>query len=221
MRVLDVGCGRGEGVFSMLDRDAEVWGIDYSAAALDIARAASRNLPEHLRARHGFLTANARCLPFEPQAFDRALMFDIVEHLQPWELTDALREVFRVLKGGGQLVVHTGPNLWYYRYGYPFFRLYSFLHGEHLPSNPRDRFPHHRSVHVNEQSPSSLRRALIGAGFQTRVWLLPFPARSSTGSGRFGEALANLAQSLPVVNRVFRNHIVAVAKKAGANSDNE
>jgi len=40
-------------------------------------------------------------LPFEPGTFDRVLMLDVVEHLYPAELAEALREARRVLKPGG------------------------------------------------------------------------------------------------------------------------
>ena len=171
MKVLDVGCGRGESLIWLAHRGVEVWGLDYATGALRLATSAVQSA--NLEADHScyLLFANACRLPFPPESFDRVLMLDIVEHLYPRELARAFVEVQRVLKRGGKLIVHTAPNLWYYQFGYPVFRLFERLRGVHLPKDPRQRFPSHQHVHVNEQSPRSLAQALRRAGFQPRVWL--------------------------------------------------
>jgi ubiquinone/menaquinone biosynthesis C-methylase UbiE len=171
MRVLDVGCGRGESLIWLTRQEAEAWGLDYAIEALRLAMGAIEVANLEAGHRYCLLAANARHLPFLSESFDRVLMLDIVEHLHPWELKQALGEVWRVLKRGGKLVVHTAPNLWYYRFGYPLFRLFEHLRGVRLPRDPRQRFRYHQHVHVNEQSPRSLAQALRQAGFRPRVWL--------------------------------------------------
>ena len=66
--------------------------------------------------------ADAKGLPFDSAHFDRVLMFDVVEHLYPWELDRALAEIRRVLTSDGRLVIHTAPNRWYDKYAYPIVR---------------------------------------------------------------------------------------------------
>jgi len=171
MRVLDVGCGRGESLIWTMRQGAEAWGLDYASEALRLARAAIQVAELEIERRYCLLAANARRLPFSPESFDRVLMLDIIEHLHPWELEQALGEVRRVLKQDGKLIVHTAPNLWYYQFGYPLFRLFERLRGVQLPRDPRQRFRYHQHVHVNEQSPRSLAQALRQAGFRPRVWL--------------------------------------------------
>ena len=74
-----------------------------------------------------------------PVTFDRVLMFDIVEHLHPWELHQALLQAHRVLSPQGRLIVHTAPNRWYDQFAYPVVRLARRLmgQGERYSRNPR------------------------------------------------------------------------------------
>jgi hypothetical protein len=100
-------------------------------------------------------------------------MFDLVEHLHPWELQQALTEARRVLEPGGRLIIHTAPNAWYDRYAYPVVRFVRTLTGEgaRYPKDPRAITPENLDVHVNEQSALSLKDALNRAHFQAQVWL--------------------------------------------------
>lgn len=162
MRVLDVGCGRGEIIRHCAKLGVQAYGVDYAPAALRMAQDAER-----------VYQANAKWLPFPTAFFDRVLMFDIVEHLHPWELDQALAETRRVLRPDGQLIVHTAPNAWYDRYAYPLVRLVRTLmgQGKKYPRDPRAIIPDNLDVHVNEQSLTSLQRVLQRAGFHAQVWL--------------------------------------------------
>jgi predicted SAM-dependent methyltransferase len=110
-------------------------------------------------------------LPFLEGSFDLILAFDIVEHLHQQELERMFEEAYRLLARGGRLVVHTMPNLWYYRFGYPLFRFVQRLRGRQLPQDPRDRSQYVKIAHVNEQSVLSLRHSLRRAGFKPHVHL--------------------------------------------------
>ncbi|MEM3433548.1 MAG: methyltransferase domain-containing protein [Candidatus Methanomethyliaceae archaeon] len=170
MWVLDVGCGRGESLIWLARQGAKVWGIDYAKDALVLSREILKSIagPETCCL---LIAANACRLPLAAESFDVVLLLDVVEHLYPWELEQTLAEIWRVLKCNGRLVIHTAPNLWYYRFGYPVYRLFQRLRGINLPKDPRDRFRYHKRVHVNEQSPVSLARALRRSGFQPYVWV--------------------------------------------------
>jgi len=168
MRVLDVGCGRGEILRQCLRLGAQAYGVDYSSVAAEMA---SGVLKDDAAARVGL--ADAKVLPFRSDTFDRVLMFDLVEHLHPWELAQALAEVRRILRHDGRLIVHTAPNAWYDRYAYPVVRGVRTLmgEGERYPEDPRAITPVNLDVHVNEQSALSLWRVLAQADFRARVWL--------------------------------------------------
>jgi ubiquinone/menaquinone biosynthesis C-methylase UbiE len=184
MKVLDVGCGRGEILRHCAKLGADAYGIDYAPVAVDLAkhlieRQARQEAepeagpPEVLAGKIGVAQSDAKSLPFPDNYFDRVLMFDVVEHLFPWELHASLSDIYRVLKPGGMIVVHTAPNRWYDQYAYPIVRLVRRVQGKHYPANPRAlNVEANVEVHVNEQSLRSLGHYLRRAGFsRVKVWL--------------------------------------------------
>jgi SAM-dependent methyltransferase len=182
MQVLDVGCGRGEIVCHCLKLGVWAYGVDYSTAALRMAQGlATADQEVHDAVR--LYQADAKRLPFPAASFDRVLMFDLVEHLHPWELNQALAEARRVLRPDGRLVIHTAPNVWYDRYAYPVVRLVRTLMGQgaKYPKEPRAIIPANLDVHVNEQSLMGLRRLLRRAGFRPYVWLDTPPQNRQEG----------------------------------------
>lgn len=214
MKVLDIGCGRGEMVVHCGMHGISAVGVDYSEAGLHLAQQAIRRVqdqkPDVWQTLHLSL-GNAKALPFLDGTFDRAIMSDVVEHLYPQELETALREVHRVLATDGEVLVHTMPNLWYYRYGYPLFRLVQRLRGVSLPADPRKRlqFSH---VHVNEQTPRALRQVLSESGFAYwRVWLYDY--RNYSQHGPVMRRAMRLLTGLPLVKQLFCDDIFALARK--------
>nr|WP_290667128.1 methyltransferase domain-containing protein [Ardenticatena sp.] len=212
--VLDIGCGRGEVALHCARHGAFVWSIDYAAAAIELAAEALARVEHDVRRRITLMQADARVLPFDDESFDVVFMLDVVEHLTPPELDQALREVKRVLRPQGMLIVHTMPNLWYYAVGYRLYRFVQRMRGVSLPADPRDRWPF-KDVHVNEQTPLSLWRTLRRHGFETQVWL------QTTQSYRYERNLVvrigmEMLVRLPLLKSVFCNDIFARARKPGA-----
>ncbi|MCS6800718.1 MAG: class I SAM-dependent methyltransferase [Chloroflexota bacterium] len=196
-RILDLGCGRGEVAWHLARSGADVHAVDFSLDALAIVRQLDRNGDVRLEA------ASATALPFRDETIDSVLMLDLVEHLYPDQLRASFREVLRVLRPGGRLVIHTMPNADYYRFGYPLYRALARLAGRTLPRDPRRRW-YRGETHVNIQTPRRLRRALAEAGFPVvDVWLHPL-----TG-GRLAKALG----TLPGLKAVLCNDILAIAEK--------
>jgi SAM-dependent methyltransferase len=214
MRVLDVGCGRGEVIVHCGTEGVYAVGIDYSEVGLRLAQQTitrANNQARKLWKKPDLSLSNAKHLPFADDNFDRAVMSDIVEHLYPEELTVTLKEVHRVLVPGGDLLIHTMPNLWYYRYGYPIFRFVKWLRGVSLPVDPRERFQFSH-VHVNEQTPCTLRQVLDGIGFSYwSVWLYDY--RDYSQRGALMKHSMRLLTSLPVVKKIFCDDIFALARK--------
>jgi cyclopropane fatty-acyl-phospholipid synthase-like methyltransferase len=219
MRVLDVGCGRGEILRHCMRLGVEAYGVDYAEAAARMSQdviAAEREGEQNEAAgdsKAGVCLSDAKRLPFPDGYFDRVLMFDVVEHLYPWELHEAMVEVGRVLKPDGRFIIHTAPNRWYDRFAYPAVRLVRTVMGQgaSYPRDPRAITPVNQDVHVNEQDIVSMRRALQAAGFQGKIWLdSPPQNRQENALMAF---LRRVAFDLPPFRWFFERELFAVAAK--------
>lgn len=102
-RVLDLGCGTG--TLAILAKksqpDAEIVGLDADPEVLGIARRKARAAAAsaHLARAMSF------ALPFGDESFDRILSSLFFHHLTHENKRRTLREVFRVLRPGGELHV--------------------------------------------------------------------------------------------------------------------
>ena len=213
LRVLDLGCGRGETSFHAAARGARVLAVDYSADCLALTARTLELAPAPVRERVELVRADATALPLPDRSVDRALMLDVVEHLHPWQLALALREVRRVLRPDGWLVVHTVPNRWALAYGYPLLRLLR----PSLPADPRTAYE--RQVHVNEQDPVGLRRLLRGCGFRARVWLENLTVEQAAWRAGFDDGQALGADDVrggayPLLRRPLARRLVQLAMRS-------
>ncbi len=155
-RVLDIGSGRGEFAASAASDGHLVIGLDYSRSAIELAEDYVSRLPADVKARIGFVQKDAKSLGFESESFDVVSLLDVVEHLHPWELDRAISEVYRVLKPGGQLIVHTSPNRRLMAPVRSLGRLFGFR-------TKSERY------HVNEQTPKSIGAYLKGFKFTVEL----------------------------------------------------
>lgn len=166
--VLDLGCGRGELVREAALRGAIVTGVDYADAAIELARELLSGVDPDVRARIELLKADAGNIPFPGGSFDVVFMVDVYEHLTPREIEAVLEQIKHILKPSGVLIIHTGPNTWFYKFGYPVAKTgYRLLKRRELPEDLRGAYDD--IMHVNEQSPASLKRGLQDAGYQAKI----------------------------------------------------
>lgn len=219
MKVLDVGCGRGEILRHCMRLGIESYGMDYAEVATHMTRDVIQNEIDARTADSpkivaGACRSDAKKLPFPNKYFDRVLMFDVVEHLHPWELLEAMLEVRRVLTDDGMFVVHTAPNKAYDQYAYPVVRMVRTLMGQgaNYPKDPRAITPVNQHVHVNEQDLWSMERALNEAGFDANVWLDSPPQNRQENMVMAG--LRKLAFDVPPFRWFFEREVFAVATKS-------
>lgn len=102
--VLDIGCGFGWFTLNALEAGASsVVGIEPSERDLATAR---RHLSDP---RCSFAVAPADALPFEDEAFDTVVLWEVLEHVPAGTEQQAFAEIARVLRPGGSFYLST-PN---------------------------------------------------------------------------------------------------------------
>ena len=105
-RALDLCCGTGDLGLALARRGAEVTGIDFSPAMLEIAEARrQRNFKSqisNLKSNPQFIRCDALQIPFPDAAFDIVTVGYGLRNLTSWE--KGLAEMHRVAKPGARLV---------------------------------------------------------------------------------------------------------------------
>jgi len=97
--VLEVGFGSGVSFLNLSQLYQEIHGLDLTADVRQVGEMfASLGVQTELR------NGSVLEMPYPDQSFDSVLLISILEHLQPYEQHQAFREIWRVLKPGGQVV---------------------------------------------------------------------------------------------------------------------
>ena len=97
---LDLGCGDGKGMVSILEDGIRVVGLDISRGALNLLR--DRLSRGGLRS--DLVRGDIRHLPFPPGSFDSVVCDFVLGHFVAADRVEAVEEVRRVLKPGGRLL---------------------------------------------------------------------------------------------------------------------
>lgn len=101
--ILDVGCGGGQTIATLaaLAVRGKVYGVDYSNASIAVARKKNARLIE--QGRVDIRLGPVSNLPFDANTFD--VVTAIETHYYWPDLATDLKEILRVLKPGGSLVI--------------------------------------------------------------------------------------------------------------------
>jgi len=99
--ILDVCCGAGEltSVIARQELAEEVFGVDISESALELARTTTPRIPAT------FLRASADCLPFDSSRFDKCFVSLGLHHMSGQQRRRTLTEIHRILAPKGTLYV--------------------------------------------------------------------------------------------------------------------
>jgi ubiquinone/menaquinone biosynthesis C-methylase UbiE len=214
--ILDGGCGAGSYVIALQQSGANAWGVEYSPEK--VAQFQLR-YPEHPeRVQQGDLER----LPFADATFDVALLNEVLEHVP--DDSAALREVLRVIRPGGRLLIFS-PN-----------RRFPFeTHGVNLRSTGRRLAPAIPFIPyipipigrlffeywARNYWPGELRRLAVDAGFRvvhtTYVWLT-FENISGRQPG-FIRALrpllrgfSKICEALPIVSSLGTSQLLVLER---------
>lgn len=106
-RLLEIGFGGGVMLEALLDRAGYVAGVDRSRVMVERARTRFRSAVESGRAE--FLEGTVEAMPLATGAFDKAVTVNTIYFWPSLEL--AFREIARVLRPGGRLVVGFLPKV--------------------------------------------------------------------------------------------------------------
>lgn len=102
-KFLDIGFGSGnlEKEIFKNHLDIDIYGVDISPKAVKMARR---------KIKGNFYIANIFKLPFRKDFFDVVAILDVLEHIEENRALSALREVRRVLKKNGKLIISVPLN---------------------------------------------------------------------------------------------------------------
>lgn len=103
-RILEAGCGTGQ-TLSCFSRRHDTVGLDMSRRALGLSRARCRSV----------LLGDIRAMPFRDNSFDLVYNSGVIEHFREPENIGAIREMARVVKKTGTVIVIVPNTLcpWY------------------------------------------------------------------------------------------------------------
>src|SRR4029077_3500660 len=155
--ILDVGCGGGRTInkLAATASDGRVYGIDYSEESVTAAHRSNKRWidppsPKLRRAGIGRVQiqqASVSKLPFADGTFD--LVTAIETHLFWPDLPNDFREIFRVLKSGGALLIVAEI----------------YKGGKHLEGVRKKIFEKHLAANMNLLTPDEHRELFTNAGF--------------------------------------------------------
>jgi SAM-dependent methyltransferase len=169
-RVVDVGCAGGAFVKAATDMGCEAVGVEPSAWLTERGRAAYG-----IDVRAGTLEDQR----FPDASFDVATLWDVIEHLG--SPRDTLREIRRVVRPGGHLIVNF-PD-----------------HGSLVRRAMGWSWPFFLSVHLSYFTTATMERLLDGAGFRV---LSSRPFWQTLPLGYVFARAANVFSPFALANRV-------------------
>jgi len=111
-KLLNLGCAHGPDFLPFKD-GFELYGVDFSAEMLELAEKYARKFGFNVE----LTLADVRRLPYPDQTFDRAIAVATYHHIRGGEHQEALAELRRVLKPGGEAFITVWnrgqPRFWF------------------------------------------------------------------------------------------------------------
>lgn len=117
-KLLDVGCGSGRNLLYFAEKGFDWYGIDFSS---EMIRKAKENFKRNkINPSNRLKVADMIQLPFPDETFDYIISIASLHHLPKEKHIDAIREMRRVLKKNGEMVISVwnkysikNPKFWF------------------------------------------------------------------------------------------------------------
>lgn len=230
LRILDIGCGRGELAFWCAREGAkEVIGIDYSVNAIKLANEAKKHYEKRVKDKVIFKVGDGKYLKIKAKSFDSVLLTEVLEHIYPEEQEIMFKEIYRVLRDDGFVFIHTAPSKWFndftYRFWcYPLSSLLVFINNmitgnkySNIEKPNKIRSESHKIMHINEPDYFSLKKIFKKARLRGNIKSTNITISKPILSwkDRFYNLLVfmNPLSNLFPINILFGNDFYAVLRK--------
>lgn len=133
--VLDLGCGSGGYLPLVSAHDCEYHGCDFSESMIDAAR--ERAVDIGVADRTSFEVADAADTPYPDDRFDVVFSVGLLEYFE--DPDDLLREISRILRPGGGLVLHSYSPYPYLNHMWPLLGRVKRLIGDGVAHHRRPK----------------------------------------------------------------------------------
>jgi len=191
--ILDLGCGEGVWLpqFAKFTQPENVFGCDIDQESVDLAKKLLAPIPAK-----NLVVSPTEHLPYADGFFDIVFANEVMEHVT--DDLETAREVYRIIKSGGQFVIFS-PNR-----GWPFETHGMFIGKKYywgnifllpwLPKFISKKF----APHVRNYSNSDIEKILLSAGFSLTYHRHVFPGFDGLVRkyGKFGKFVRSLILSL-------------------------
>lgn len=168
-KILDIGCGNARDIVYIVEKGAEVTGIDISEGMIveakkDLEVLGYKNITLEV--------GDATNLDYADNQFDKVLCSEVIEHIP--NADKALDEICRILKPGGKLVLSTpNPVSWY---GFDRYIIWEKIFRKEWP-HPFDNWRSLRELSVMTKTKGFITKKTAGAcyipGFIITYFILP------------------------------------------------
>lgn len=109
MRIMDFGCGGGSSTFALALEGGNVTGIDVAAPSIYNAKRNKEKYYNQYSVDFMHLK-DTTSLPFPEQCFDMVICNAVFEHILPKERESVFKELYRIVKLGGLIILRGTPN---------------------------------------------------------------------------------------------------------------
>lgn len=203
-KILDVGCEAGAMMVYVGLLGAEVYGVDISSESVDKA---NKYLAKFFL-KGKAIVDDARKLNFPDDHFDKVISSDFFEHMSTEDNIQVLRQIKRVVKPGGIIVIKT-PNLTYLKWA----RLFKMFIRLLQIKNPFSVIiPHtvgEAHQHIGLLNRFGLVNILRAAGFLNFKFYYSLNSKIE----RSNYCLAEFLSWNPVLRNIFSEELIVAVRK--------